>query len=179
MFFAYMTERVAQIFSTLLPSVSPSVAREYGARMCLYHTEFKRFRDGAMGYEGLPDYLNAQQPVIQVPKDQLWPYSPHFRKCVSLTLQELFKTKIVSLGMSPVTMDQTLVFVDDLSNRWIMTLVESPHDPESNLLYIHFPRSNTPVCKCGLTSQLKTLNDPAFSSSGLGLIVCDTAGWDE
>ena len=175
----HMTDPVIKIYSKLLPSIPSSAVRKYAEGMCSYHTAFKSFRDAAMSYEGLPDYQNAQQTIMEVSKDQLWPFSPHFRKCVSLTLQELFKTKIVSFGMCPVTMDQTLVFVDDHSNRWIMSLMESPHDPELNLIYMHFPRSNTPVCKCGHITQLKTLNDPALSSSGLALIVCDTACWDE
>ena len=172
-----MTESVSEIFSKLLPSIPSSVAEEFAQRMCAYHTAFKHHREAAMNYEDSSDYLNAQLTVMEVPKDQHWPYTPHIRKCVSLTLEALFKTKISSFGTSPVTMDQTLVFVDDHSNRWIMALVESPRDPDSNLIYMHFPRSNTPTCQCGINTPLKALNDPAFSSAGVGLIVCNTAFW--
>ena len=174
-----MTEPVNEIFSNLLPSIPSSFAHKYAESMCSYYTEFKAFRDAAMNYEDLPGYLNTQQTIIEVSKDQFWPFSPHFRKCVSLTLQKLFKTKIVALGMSPVGMDQNLVFVDDHKHRWIMSLVESPSDPGMNLIYMHFPRSNTPLCSRGHTTQLEALKDPAMATSGRDLIVCDTACWDE
>ena len=173
-----MTESTVEIFSRLLPSVPSEVADTFAQGMCSYHAAFKSYRDTAMNYEDLPDYLNAQHIVMEVPKDRFWPYTPHFRKCVSLTLQGLFKAKIVSFGTSPVTMVQTLVFVDDHSNRWIMTLEKSPLNPELNLIYVHFPRSNTPVCKCGNSTQLKALNDPALSTTGISLLVCDTTCWD-
>jgi hypothetical protein len=174
------TAPIIEIFLKVLPSIPLSVAGEYAERMCSYYTAFNTCRDaGGMSYEESPEYQNTQQTIMEVPKDQLWPFSPYFRKCVFMTLKELFKSKIVSFSMSPVTMDQTLVFVDDRNNRWIMSIVESPNDPKLNLIYMHFPRSNTPICKCGNTTQLKSLNDPAFASSGQGLIVCDTADWDE
>ena len=172
-----MTEPVTDLFSKLLPSVASPVACTYAEGMCAYYTAFLRLRDAAMNYESLPDYLDAQPTVMAVPKEQMWPYSPHFRKCVSLTLQTLFKTKIVSFCMSPVNMDQTLVFVDEQKNRWIMSTMESPDDPALNLIYMHFPRRNTPVC--GHTLQAKALSDPFLSSSGMGLVVTDTADWGE
>ena len=175
----HMTEPVIEIFSKLLPSISSPVACTYAEGMCSYYTAFQRYRDEAMSYESSPDYLNAQPTIMAVPNDQMWPYSPHFRKCVSLTLQKLFKTKIVSFCMSLVTMDQTLVFVDEQKNRWIMSTMESPDDPALNLIYMHFPRSNTPVFKSGLTCQLKALRDPSLFSFGMGLGVTDTATWDE
>jgi len=179
-----MTEPVTELFSKILPSsvakegsVASPVACTYAEGMCAYYTAFQRFRDAAMNYESLPDYLNAQPTIMAVPKEQMWPYSPHFRKCVSLTLQTLFKTKIVSFCMSPVSMDQTLVFVDEQKNRWIMSTMESPDDPALNLIYMHFPRRNTPIC--GHTLQAKALSDPFLSSSGMGLVVTDTSDWGE
>ena len=176
-----MTEpSISQIFTSLLLFVPATVADKYAEGMRAYHAAFTRCRDAAMNYEDLPDYLNTQATIMELPKDQFWPFCPSFRKCVCRTLQELFKTKIVAFGMCPVSLDQHLVFVDDHGHRWIMSVVESPRDPEGmNLIYMHYPRSNTPMCKCSSTAQLTLLKDSAMASSGRSLVVCDTAGWND
>lgn len=170
---------VVGIFSRLLPWVPASVGSKYGEEMCAYHAAFTKFRVGAMNYEGDPEYLNTQTTIMEVPKDQCWPFCPNFRKCVCLTLQELFKTKIVSFSMSPVSLDQHMVFVDESANRWIMSVVKSPLDPEGmNVVYMHFPRSNTPICKCVSTTELVALNAMSFGLSGQNLVVSNTACWN-
>ena len=132
-----------------------------------------------MNYEDSSEYVNAQLSVMEVPNDQHWPFTPHFRKCVCMTIQELFKVKIISVGINPVDMDQCLIFVDDHHNRWVMSLVESPHNPESNVIYMRFPRSNTPTCTRATIMPSKSLNDPAVSFMGQSLIVYDTGCWGD
>ena len=174
-----MPEPVIQIFSGLLPFVPATVADKYAESMRAYHAAFTRFRVAAMNYEDLPDYQNTQATIMELPKEHFWPFCPNFRKCVCLTLQELFKTKIVSFSMSPVSLDQHMVFVDESANRWIMSVVESTRDPEGmNVVYMHFPRSNTPICKCVSTTELVALNAMSFGLSGQNLVVSDTACWN-
>jgi hypothetical protein len=174
-----MTDCLADIFSSHLPSVTGVVAGEFAEGMRLYHELYKSYRDKAMNYEALPEYQNVQHCVMRVARDEFWPYSPHFRKAVALTIQELFKTKISSLVISPVSVEQMLVFVDEHGNRWIMILTECETDSCLNQISIFFPRANTHVCVQGVLMCLKQLNDPAFGKGNLALIVSDVAHWNQ
>ena len=174
-----MTESVAEMFSSLIPSVSSTEAADFATGMCAYHTAFKNFRDRAMNYETLPDYVNTQYTVMEVPKDRLWIYTPHFRKCVSLTIQQLFGTKIVSFATNPISVEQGLIFVDEHSNRWIMSVSESPHNPELNLICVYYPRSNTPICTYSIDAPLKALTDPEMFAGGASLIVVSAVRWND
>ena len=102
-----------------------------------------------MDYELLEEYRNEQHTIMQVEQGQFWPYAPHFRKVLALVIQDMFKTKITGLSASPVTMDQTVVFVDENNNRWVVTVENCVLNPEMNKIQIQFPRSKTPVSTAG------------------------------
>jgi hypothetical protein len=176
-----MTDCLADIFSRHLPSEVGTVAGGIFAEgMRSYHDLFKSYRDRAMNYESLPEYQNAQHCVMRVGRDEFWPYSPHFRKAVALIIQELFKTKITAVAVSPVSMEQMVVFVDESKNRWIMVTDECAEaDSCLNRICMFFPRSNTPVLVQGIPTPLKHLNDPALGKSCLALVVADVACWNE
>lgn len=174
-----MTDPITEIFSKHLPSIPSAIADEFAQGMRSYHTAFKSHRDVAMNYEALPEYLNAQHTIMEVSRDQFWPYTPFFRKSVSLAIQEVFKTRITSLGTNSVAIAQTLIFVDEHSNRWIMTVGESPLDPDMNRIYMHFPRGNTPIFIVGIQTPIKKLNDPALANGGIAILTSDTSHWNE
>ncbi len=174
-----MTDSLADIFSRHLPSEVGTMAGGIFAKgMREYYELYKSYRDKAMNYESLPEYQNAQHCVMRVGRDEFWPYSPHFRKAVALTIQELFKTKISYLAINPVAVEQTLVFVDKHGNRWIMIMTECETDSCLNKISIFCPRANTPVCMQSIPTPLKQLNDPALGKGCLALIVSDVAQWD-
>jgi hypothetical protein len=173
-----MTDPLADIFSKHLPSVPQIVADQFAQGMRSYHELYKSYREKAMNYESLPEYQNAQHSVMTVPQDQFWSYTPHFKKIVALAIQDMFKTKIATLGVSTVSIEQTFVFVDEHTNRWVMTLTESPLDPCLNQISIFFPRSNTPIIVQGIQTPIKQVNDPAFAKSNLALAVSDVAHWN-
>ena len=158
-----------------------TVADQFAQGMRSYHELYKSYRDKAMNYEALPEYQNAQHSVMKVPLNQFWPYTPHFRKIAALAIQDLFKTTIIAVAISPVSIEQMLVFVDDHTNRWIMTVTQSPSDPHLNQISIFCPRANTPICVQGFPTNLKHLNDPAFAlgMSKTALVVSDVAHWNQ
>jgi hypothetical protein len=172
-------DSLAEIWSRCLPSVAGMVGGEFFEGMRGYHELYKSYRDQAMNYESLPEYQNAQHCVMRVGRDEFWPCSPQFRKAVALTIQKLFKTKITAMAMSPASMEQMVVFVDESGNRWIMVVDECETDPCLNRICMFFPRANTPVCVQGVPTALKPLNDPALGKSGLGLVVCGVGEWNK
>lgn len=174
-----MTDPIAEIFSKHLPSFPSATADEFAQGMRSYHAAFKSHRDVAMNYEALPEYLNMQHTIMKVPHDQFWPYTPHFRKSVSLAIQEVFKTRITSLSTNSVTIAQSLIFVDKHGYRWIMTVEECPLDPDMNRIYMHFPRSNTSVSIVGVQVPIKQLNDPALTNREIAIITSDVSHWNE
>ena len=156
-----MTDTITGIFSQHLPCVPSNTAGDFANGMHAYHTAFKALRDSAMNYEGLPDYETSSY-IMQVPCDQFWPYTPHFRKVVALAIEDLFKTRITSLGASPCTMAQALVFVDDQRNRWIVRVEESALDDKLVKIHMHFPRSNSLTVAFGQRVPAEQLIDTAF-----------------
>jgi hypothetical protein len=103
---------------------------------------------------------------------------------VALTIQELFKTKITAMAMSPASMEQMVIFVDESRNRWIMVVDHGCAEVETdssglNRICMFFPRANTPVCVQGVPTPLKPLNDPALRKGCLALVVCDVAEWNK
>ena len=177
-------DSLAEICSRCLPSVAGIVSGGFCEGMRGYHELYKSYRDRAMNYESLPEYQNAQHCVMRVGRDEFWPCSPQFRKAVALTIQALFKTKITAMAMSPVSMEQMVVFVDESGNRWIMVVdhecAEVETDSCLNRICMFFPRANTPVCVQGVPTALKPLNDPALGKSGVGLVVCGVVGeWNK
>ncbi len=131
-----------------------------------------------MNYEALPEYQNVQHSVMSVARDEFWPYTPYFRKIVALTIQDLFKTRITTVGINPVSMEQTLFFVDEHANRWLMTVTESPLDPSLNQISIYCPRADTPISVQGVPIPLKQMNDPAFGKSNMAMVVSDVSHWN-
>lgn len=174
----HMTDSLADIFSKHLPSIPQMVADQFAQGMRSYHELYSSYRDKAMNYEALPEYQNVQHSVMSVARNEFWPYTPYFRKIVALTIQDLFKTKIISAGFNPVSMEQTMFFVDEHNNRWLMTVTECPSDPCLNQISIFCPRANTPTSVQGVSLCFKKLNDPAFAKTGMALIVCDVAHWN-
>ena len=172
-----MNGPIAEIFSQHLPSLPKYTAKQFAHGMQSYHTEFRRIHDVAMNYQSLPEYLNMQHAIMRVQKDQFWPYTPHFRKIVAAAIQLVFKTKIVALSASLIPTEQILVFIDEHSNRWTVTVEESVLDTDYNRIYIYFPRSNTPTGFATTPIPVKTLNDPAFANSGSALYMHDVTAW--
>ena len=137
-------DTIAKIFSQNLPTLPSDMARDFACAFRAYHAAFNALRGSAMKYEALLDY-QSRSDIMQVPCDQFWPYSPHFKKIVALAIEYLFKTKVTGLGTCSVVINQTLVFVDDVGNRWIMRVEESLQDDKLIRILMYFPRSNSPL----------------------------------
>ena len=127
-----------------------------------------------MNYEVLPEYQVGTY-IMKVPSDQFWPFTLHFRKVVTLVIQDLFKTKITSLANNCVSMSPTLIFIDENANRWIMTVKESADVSTMNQITMYFPRSNTRIDNREITQiPLEQLLDSAYlSSHNLAIITSD------
>ena len=166
-------ESISELFSKHLPMLSSSttIAENMARGLHAYHAAFKGYRDSAMNYETLPEYETSTY-IMQVPSDQFWPYTPHFRKFMTLAIGELFKTKITSLSASPCTIQQTLIFLDDQKNRWLMRMEESACDPALNQIFMYFPRSNTPIISSGKrNSDTQLLDNSYLKENNLGILV--------
>lgn len=172
-----MSDPIAEVFAKHLPSLSAETAEAFAKGMRSYHTEFKRYRDIAMDYESLDEYKNEQHTIMQVEQSQFWPYAPHFKKVMALVIQDMFKTKITGLSTSPVTMESTIVFLDENKNRWVVIVEHSVLNPEMNTIQIQFPRSKTPVSMIGNSISSKQLHDPIVSLSGLALFAHNINSW--
>jgi hypothetical protein len=109
-------DSIAALFSKEVNHVQGFVANDMGRTLCAYYEAFKALRESAMNYETLPEY-QEHFFIMQVPQDQYWPYTPHFRKFMCLAIQVLFQTKITSMEFSPVTVQKTIGLVDDHKNR--------------------------------------------------------------
>jgi len=167
-----VVDPIADIFSKHLPCIPFNVADDFSRGMRLYHAAFKEQHDSAMSYETLPEY-QASIYIMRVSggggsgggEDQFWPFTPIFKKIVALAIQYLFKTEIILLSDSVVTMSQTIVFVDRNAYRWIMTVGEEAPSKIS----MYFPRSNTSLNNSGYRSvpveELILLVDSSSSSS--------------
>ncbi len=93
-----------------------------------------------------------------------------FRSC--------FQTKIASMGFSAVTMAQSLIFVDNHKNRWIMRMEESEFDTTMNQIIMYFPLSNTPLACKAETTPIEHLIDTTYlREKGLGIITTDVGSW--
>lgn len=165
-----MTDSISKLFSKHLPSVHSDIAQDMASGLYAYHRAFKQYRVSTMNYEVLPEY-QAPSYIMQVSSDQLWPYTPHFRAFMTLAISELFKTNITSLGFSAVTIEQTLVFVDDMKNRWVMRIKESTLNKDLNQIYMYFPRSNTSIVVKGFKQSVEQLVDTDhLTQNNLGII---------
>ena len=126
-----------------------------------------------MNYEKLPDY-ETRTYIMQIRNDQLWPYTPHFRKVVAFAIEDLFKTKITSLGANAATMEQTLIFVDDKKNRWIMRVEESSLDEKLIRIFMYFPQSNSMTTIRGKVTLVEHLIDTDYlKENNLAIITED------
>lgn len=165
-------ESISELFSKHLPTVSSIIAEDMASGLNAYHALFKEYRDSAMNYDTHPEYV-TKTFIMQLPIDQFWPYTPHFRKFMTLAIGELFKTKINYLATSPCTMQQTLIFLDDQKNRWLMRVEESACDPAFNQIIMYFPRSDTPMVPPGgkRRSTAQLLDNAFLKENNLGIIV--------
>ncbi len=180
-------DSIAALFNKEVIHAPSSAANNMAKGLCTYLLAFKSHRESAiMNYESQPEY-KKHSVIMQVPSDQLWPYTPHFRKFVALAIQELFKTKITSIAHSPVTMEQSIIYVDDCKNRWIMRMEEYEYNDESsgsssgcsmNQIIMYFPLSNTPLASQGKTTPIEHLIDPTFwRDNGLGMITTEVGNF--
>ena len=172
---------IPDIFTKNLPCIPPELAHEFATGIQAYHAAFKTHRDTAMNCELLPEY-QASTYIMKVPGDQFWPFTPNFRKIVALTIQHLFKTDLISLSSSRITMDQTLVYVDKGANRWIMTIGEPTCDHSTTYpIYMYFPRFNTPTCThFANTTPLEHLLDSShLREHGLCIVANDIQHWTQ
>jgi hypothetical protein len=169
---------IAALFCQIVQRAGGPVADDMARGLRAYHAAFRAIRDSAMNYEAHPEY-QTHTFIARVPKDQLWPYTPHFRRFVGLAIQELFQTKLTSLGFSAVTMEQTLVFVDDHRNRWIVRMEGSDLEPATNQIVVYFPQSDTPLCGCtGRATPVEHLIDTtSLREAGKGLKTEDVGDW--
>jgi hypothetical protein len=128
------------------------------------------FAEGMHGFysasrvEGL---THRQKAFVMLVKDQLWAYTPHFRRAIASALQILFKTQIVGMAMCPVSVDQSVIFVDDTDRRWVFA-VEA-----GGAMYAFFPRPNTITLVIN-TLTAEELNDPASTANGQKIVIYNT-----
>jgi hypothetical protein len=170
-------DSIAALFCKEVGQAQGPAANDMGRGLCAYHAAFKALRDSVMNYEAQPEY-QMHNFIMLVPKDQLWPYTPHFRKFVGLAIQELFRTKITSLGFCPATMEQCLVFVDDRRNRWVMRVEESDSAPAMNQIIVYFPQSDTPLGCVGRPVPVEHLVDTTYlRANGRQIKTDDVGSW--
>lgn len=166
------------LFTQHLPTVPSYVADAMASGLESYYASFKEYRDFAMNYDVLPGY-QMSTCIMQVPSDQFWPYTPHFRKFMALAIVELFKTRIDLMGCSSTTMEQTLVFVDNRKHRWIVRVEAEKSDPAMNLISIYFPQPDTPIAlKCKFTTLEKLVDSTQLTENKLGIIAEDIEHWN-
>ena len=137
-------DTIQDIFSKYLPSVPSIIAADFACAMHNYHKAFQSIRDSTMNYEALSEYKDKSY-IMHISRDQFWPYTPHFRKVMALVIETLFQTTIVSMGTNACTMEQTLIWVGDRVNRWIMYIEQGTSDEHLIRLLMSFPTSNTDI----------------------------------
>jgi hypothetical protein len=126
------------------------------------------FTEGMRGFHSaslIGGLAHSQKAFVMSVKDQLWAYTPHFRKAIASALRVLFQTKIVGMGMCPVDVDQNVIFVDDTDRRWVFAMEEA-----RGALYAFYPQPNTIVLNI-TTLSAEELNDPASTTNGKKLII--------
>lgn len=166
-------DTITEIFSEHLPSVPFITAKDFSVAMHAYFRAFQTLRASCMCYEELPEYKGSSY-IMQIPADHFWPYTPHFRKVVALTIENLFTTTITSLGTSACTMEQSLSFVDKHRNRFHMAVTTSASDKNLIRIEIFFPRSNTDTISCGKRTPIAHLADSSYlKEKKLGIITED------
>ena len=125
------------------------------------------FGEGMRGFHSaslIGGLAHSQKAFVMSAKDQLWAYTPHFRKAIASALQVLFQTKIVGMGMCPVDVDQNVIFVDDTDRRGVFAM------EAGGALYAFYPQPDTSVLNMK-TLSAEELNDPASTSNGEKLII--------
>lgn len=168
-------ETLTALFTRLVP-FAPT-ANDMAQGLQSYYTAFREHRESEMDYEALPEY-KMKSYIMQVPSDQLWVYTPHFRKFMALAISELFKTKITLMSFSSSTIEQTLLFVNDQKKRWIMQLEPSDSDPHVNKIFMYFPQPNTPLATTCHNTPLEHLVDATYlREKSRGIITEDVERW--
>lgn len=171
---------ISAIFTSHLPTLpsTSSIGDEFARGMLDYLAAFKTHRDAAgMNYEASPEYQNAQFTLMRVPTTQFWPYAPHFRKCVALALQTLFKTKISGMSSSQASMEQLCVFVDEHRFRWIMVIEQDALDADLNRVYLYFPKAHTVTSTTSTDTTPILIADNALRTKGLAIMTIDITHW--
>jgi hypothetical protein len=154
-----------------------SAANEMARGLCAYLLAFKALRDSAMNYETQPEHM-THSFIMQVPQDQLWPYTPHFRKLVVLAIQELFSDQDCLYGILCSDHGTESHLCGDHRNRWIMRMEESEFDTTMNQIIMYFPRSNTPLaCKVETTPIEHLIDTTYLREKGLDIITTDVGSW--
>ena len=176
-----ISDSISAIFTSHLPTVPStlSVGDEFARGLLDYLAAFKTQRDAAgMNYEASPEYQNAQFTLMRVPTTQFWPYSPHFKKCLALTLQTLFKTEILLLSSTLATMEQVCVFVDKDAFRWIVVIEEDAIQTDMNRVYLFFPRARTLTSNMMSTDTApKLLANTSLATKAIVIVTTDITHW--
>jgi hypothetical protein len=171
---------IAELFTKHVPCKDSAIADDMERGLQAYREAFIKCRDSVMRYQSQPEYQNSTY-IMQIPQDQHWVYTPHFRKFVGLAIEKLFNSKITAMGMSIVAMEQNLVYVDEDKNRWILCVVEEEGET-SQKIYMYFPRFDT-ITACLLKkTNIEHLIDPEMSyykENKLGVSLEDTSSWHE
>ena len=173
----YSLEEIEEIFARNLPSVSTSAAFAFASGMHTYYEDFRARREGDMNYEKAADYFNGVNEIMEVSEDDLYIYTPHFKKILGLTISKLFKTKITMLS-SPgdVKNNYSLYFVDDHKNRWNVSAQQSESDPLKVRICARFPIAGT-IIHMTHASPESEIHSPLFNASGKLLCVRDAQEW--
>lgn len=172
-----MEKQISDLFTSHLPTLPPETSEAFARGMLEYVAEFRVRRDAAMmmDYEADAEYRNTQITVMRVNMGEFWIYAPHFRKCMALALQTLFKTKMSMLSSSQASMEQVCVFVDEKKFRWIMVVEEDALNAGINRVYMYLPRGNTPIVE--LVKDAKLYTDEAQAMKPVLLMTTDITHW--
>jgi hypothetical protein len=132
-----------------------------------------------MNYEKAADYHNALNDIMVVRAEDYWIYTPHFKKILGLSISKLFKTKITMLGCSNDSeFFHSNVYVDEHSNRFLLSMVASEVDPAMIRLCVRFPVSGTKMQMISMIKD-KEMSTPEFNASHHLILVQDASAWHD
>ena len=138
-----MTDSIVEIFSRHLPSVNSNTAVAFAQGMRAYHSVFKTQQAcSGMNYANTPDYLNSWNEIMVIRlDDDLWVHTPHFKRIVTLAINELFGTDITLFSPHcPLDFFYSMVFLDASYNGWIVSVLQSEVDPDKVRICARLPR---------------------------------------
>jgi hypothetical protein len=167
--------KLTEFFNQLLPSVRSEVVDVFVCAIQDYHDAFDVHRQQHSDYENSPEYRVASHRLLSVkPEEDLWVYSPYFKKIMAFAIGQLFNTRITGISTSSSFETwQTAVFVNADRVRWTVAM-----QPEGEAMHISlmYPISDTRV---DLMHSLRAekLTQELTRPGGLVLKVNDISGW--